>query len=69
MLIVWAVLAVGLKPGRAAKGVGRDEWSGGSVEISRRLPASVTRISPWDSEVLSWLFRNSELEPLDILLF
>lgn len=55
MLIVWTVLVVGLNPSRAAKGVGRhgrDGWNYDSTEISRRLLASVTRISPWDSGML-----------------
>lgn len=52
MLIVWAVLVVDLSPGRAVKGVGRDGWNYGSMKIRRRLPVSVTRISPRGSGVL-----------------
>lgn len=48
MLIVLAVLSVDLNPDRAAKRVERDGRNDGSMTISRRLLASVTRIFPQD---------------------
>lgn len=52
MLMVWAMLIVGLSPGRSVKRVGRDGWNYGSMEISSRLLASMTRISPWGGNML-----------------
>lgn len=51
MLIVLTVLVVDLKPGRAAEGVERDGLNDGSMAISRRLLASVTRIFPQENDV------------------